>query len=106
MPLHVTEYANVAFLPNAVGMIPQEPPIADYSVAIPGQSPAFQLKTRFVRVEVDVIASILFGRTDANGGAGPAGSISASNARFIAGQTEYRGVPEGGSLQVAVIGNV
>lgn len=105
MPLHVTEYANVAFLPNAVGMIPQEPPLADYIVAIPGQSPAFQAGTRFVRIETDAICSILFGRTDSNGGSGPTASISTANARFIAGQTEFRGVPEGGSLQVAVIAN-
>ncbi|HET8921348.1 MAG TPA: hypothetical protein VFN27_16935 [Xanthobacteraceae bacterium] len=103
MPLHVTEYANVAFLPNAVGMIPQEPPLADYTVAIGGssaQSPTFQLGTRMVRVETDAICSILFGFALAGGPV-----ATTANARFVAGQTEYRGVPEGGRMQVAVIAN-
>jgi hypothetical protein len=103
MPLHITEYANVAFLPNAVGMIPQEAPLADYTVAIgssSAQSPAFQPGTRLVRVETDTICSLLFGFTL---GGGPVATTS--NGRFIAGQTEYRGVPEGGRMQVAVIVN-
>jgi hypothetical protein len=106
--LYITEYGNVAFMPNSAGQVPEEPPIAEQTVAITGGSSlsaVFQPKTRLVRIQPDAICSILFGFAIN----APAATIG--SARLIAGQTEYRGVPENNGvterqMQVAVIANV
>jgi hypothetical protein len=96
--LYVTEYATIAGLPaTANGQVPLEPPIADYVVVIPGNSPAFQAATRMIRLHCDAICSVLFG---------PAGtSASTLNQRMAANQTEYHGVPEGRGFVVSVVAN-
>ena len=97
--LYITEYGSVATLPNAQGQVPQEPPNAEQTIAIGGSSVAsanFQNKTRLVRIHCDVICSILFGVNPV---------VTTGSGRLVAGQTEFRGVPEGGSMQVAVIAN-
>ena len=98
--LYVTEYGTIAGLPaTANGQVPLEPPIADYTVGIPGTSPSFQPGTRMVRLHCDVICSLLIG---------PGGSTNAttSNGRFAANQTEFRGVPEGRGFVVSVVANL
>jgi hypothetical protein len=98
--LYVTEYGTIAGLPaTANGQVPLEPPIADYTVSIPGTSPPFQPGTRMVRLHCDAVCSLLIG---------PGGSTNAttSNGRFAVNQTEFRGVPEGRGFVVSVVVNV
>ena len=96
--LYVTEYGTIAGLPaTANGQVPLEPPLADYTVSIPGISPAFQPTTRMVRLHCDAICSVLFGQSP---------SASTSNGRMATNQTEFRGVPEGMSFKVSVVVNV
>jgi hypothetical protein len=96
--LYVTEYGTISGLPaTANGQMPLEPPLADYIVSIPGISPAFQPTTRMVRLNCDVVCSVLFGQ---------APSASTSNGRMAQNQTEFRGVPEGMAFRVSVVANV
>jgi len=99
--LYVTEYASLA-MPQVGGMlaqVPMEPPLAeqvlDYSAGH-AESAAFNAKTTLVRVAPDSIASVVFGTA-------PVAAVT--NARFAAGQTEYRGVPKGQSFKVSAITN-
>lgn len=97
MPLYVAEYAAMAQVSGA--QMPQEPPLAAYTVAIGGasaQSPTFNAKTRFVELHTDAICSVMVGLNP---------TALATRGRMAANQTIYRGVPEGGSYQVAVITN-
>jgi hypothetical protein len=97
--LYITEYANMAIMPNTLGQAPQEVPITEQTVAIGASSAAsanFQLGTRMVRLHSDVICSLIFGVSP---------TATTGNGRFAANQTEFRGVPEGGTLKVAVIAN-
>jgi hypothetical protein len=98
--LYITEYGTIAGLPaTANGQVPLEPPLADYTIGIPGISPPFQPGTRMLRLHCDAVCSLLIG---------PAGSTNAapSNGRFATNQTEYRGVPEGRGFVVSVVANV
>jgi hypothetical protein len=97
--LYITEYAWMASVPNAGPQMPMEPPVAEQTVAIGGtsaQSATFNAKTRFVRLHTDAICSVEFGTNP---------TATATDGRLAANQTEYRGVPEGGTLKVAVITN-
>jgi len=96
--LYITEYGTIAGLPaTANGQVPLEPPLADYTVSIPGISPAFQPTTRMVRLHCDAICSVLFGQTP---------SASTMNGRMATNQTEFHGVPEGMNFKVSVVVNV
>jgi hypothetical protein len=96
--LYVTEYGTIAGLPaTANGQVPLEPPLADYTVGIPGISPVFQPTTRMVRLHCDAVCSVLFGQSP---------SATTSNGRMATNQTEFRGVPEGMSFKVSVVANV
>jgi hypothetical protein len=96
--LYVTEYATIVGLPaTANGQVPLEPPIADYTVPIPGISPPFQPLTRMVRLHCDATCSLLVGQNP---------SASTSNGRCPGNQTEFRGVPEGREFRVAAVANV
>lgn len=97
--LYVTEYQYMGQVPNSAAQMPQEPPLAEQTIAIGGtstQSSNFNAKTRFVRLHTDAICSIEFGTNP---------TASATTGRMAANQTEYRAVPEGGSFKVAVITN-
>ena len=98
--LYITEYARVAFDPNGPLAMPEEPPLASQTVAIGSgsvASNAFNVATRFVRLNTDAACSIQFGF--------PTPTAVATTARMAANQTEYHGVPQGGGYQVAVITN-
>ena len=98
--LYITEYAAMSQIPNAGGQMPQEPPLAEQTLAIGGcsvQSSALNPITRFVRLHSDAICSIEIGVNPA---------ASSTTARMAANQTEYHGVPQGGvPFRVAVISN-
>ncbi len=97
--LYVTEYARVAFDPNGPLAMPEEPPLASQTIAIGSgsvASAAFNVATRFVRLNTDAVCSVAFGNSP---------TATAIVARMSANQTEYHGVPQGGGYQVAVITN-
>ncbi|MBA0085657.1 MAG: hypothetical protein HRJ53_11730, partial [Acidobacteria bacterium Pan2503] len=94
---YVTEYATISNVPTAVGQMPLEPPIADYTVSIPGVSPSFQAATRMVKLSTDTTCSILFGP--------PGTNATTTNSRMPAGAYDYHGVPEGRGFVVSVVGN-
>lgn len=56
-----------------------------------GFSATFAVNTTLIRVHTDSICSVLVGKATANGG----GTVTTSNARMVAGQTEYYEVPSG-----------
>ena len=97
--LYITEYRTLGQIPNNVAQIPQEPPLVEQTVAIAAgsaQSAAFNALTRHVRLHTDAVCSIEFGTNP---------TATTSTQRMAANQTEYHGVPEGGSFKVAVILN-
>lgn len=96
---YITEYAGL--MPSPVGgqgQVPQEPPLAEQTVAIGAEakSAVFNAKTRLIRVHVDAICSTLVGT---------APTATTSSARMAASQTEYRGVPTTGTYKISVISN-
>jgi hypothetical protein len=98
--LFIAEYVQPAqFEGGNVVAFPQEPPIAEQTVAIGGasvQSAAFNAKTTFVRIHTDVICSVKFGTNP---------TASATTARMAGGQERFVGVPVGQAFKVAVITN-
>ena len=98
--LYITEFALMGAAPNATPQMPQQPAVAEQTLAIggtSGQSAFFQPATRFVRIHCDSVCSVKFG---------PNPTAVATGARLAANQTEYHAVPEGGSFRVAAIANV
>lgn len=96
---YITEYASMLALVNGQTVaVPMEPPLAEQVVAIGAEakSAAFNASTKFVRVRVDAICSILFGT---------APTATTSSARLPAGAVEDHGVPVGQSYKVSVISN-
>ena len=87
--LYISEYSD---MPQQTGILIQaghEPAVATQKVAFTGtagQSAAFNAKTRFVRIHVDGIASVAFGSNP---------TATTSDARMVAGQTEFFGVNPG-----------
>jgi hypothetical protein len=98
--LFITEFAEVHLgLGGRQGQITVQPPVAEQTVSIgvlSAASNAFNSNTQAVRLHADVICSIEFGLTP---------TATATTARFVAGQTEYFGVPRGMGYKVAVIAN-
>lgn len=97
--LYITEFNFMGQAPNSAPQMAQEPPLAEQTVAIGVSSTPssnFQTGTRFVRIHTDSICSIAFGTNP---------TATALKARLAANQTEYYGVPEGGSYKIAVITN-
>jgi len=97
--LYITEYQFLGSVPQNSGQMPQETPIAEQTVAIgvgSVQSNAFNANTRFVRLNCDVVCSVLFGVNP---------TVTATSGRMAANQTEYRSLPLGSLLKVAVINN-
>lgn len=98
--LCVTEYERMAEVAGGFRVsVGVEPAIAIQNVAFTataGVSAAFNPRTRFVRVEVDGIASVLFST------AGTA-AVAGAGTRMTAGQTEYFGVDAGTGLRVSAV---
>lgn len=96
--VYITEYRALRFDANNNGMaVPEEPPLAEQTVAIGGasaQSSAFNGSTTVIRVHTDAICSRAIG-------ANP--TATADTARMAAGQTEYLGVK--GGHKIAIITN-
>ena len=102
--LYVAEYRALASVPSSQsfapqpGQAPQEPPVAEQTVAITGSSTASTLfggYTAMIRVNCDVVCSIAIGVNP---------TATTANKRLAANQTEYFGVVPG--QRIAVITNV
>jgi hypothetical protein len=100
--LYITEYAELALTGGGrLGQIPQEPPLAEQTVAVTGtsaQSAALNAGTRLVRLHADSIIAVSIG-------ANPTATVAGTNStkRMAANQTEYVGVPAGSGLKIAAI---
>ena len=97
--LYIAEYSDLAKAAPYLVQVPMEAPLTEQTVAIGGssvQSAAFNTSTRLVRIHTNAICSIKFGTNP---------TASVTTARMAAGQTEYHGVPIGGTFKVAVITN-
>ena len=99
--LYITEYATLGVqqVGGMVSQTPQEPPLAEQTVAIGAssvQSSVFNAQTTLVRIHCDAICSVEFGTNP---------TATSGKARMPAGQTEYHSVPRGQSYKVAVITN-
>ena len=94
MTLYVSEYSQLGL--GAAAQIPQEPPLAEYTVASGARGPAFQVATRFVRVSTD-------GASAMQVAFGPSATVTivAGNQRLPINSTEYKGVPSNSGLAVA-----
>lgn len=92
--LYIREYQALAVAVHGAAQVGQEPGVDQTPVVIDGtsrQSAAFAATTKFVRVETDVICSIVFA-TDP--------TATANNARMAADQAEYFGVNAGDKIAV------
>lgn len=105
--LYITEFQAIGYAgmpPLAAGtngptQAAQQPQVAKQTVAISGtaaQSNPFNAATTLIRIHTDSICSFVVGA---------APSATTSDARMVAGQTEYFGVPQGGALALSVITN-
>lgn len=94
--MYVSEYADLAYISNGVYVMGGfEPRLAANNVTFtgtPGSSSPFNAKTRYVRLHPDAICSI---RITTVGTA-----AATTDARMIAGQTEYFAVNPGDTLSV------
>lgn len=99
--LYISEHSEMPLTDNSVGKSwAMAPSIVDQTVAIGASSTAsnaFNVNTRFVRLDAGAICSVAFSA------AGATPTATASNARMAANTTEYFGVQGGG--KVAVITN-
>lgn len=102
--LYVSEYRLLASVPSSTNYAPmpaqgpQEPPQAEYTVAISGsstQGPLFGGFTALIRIHCDAVCSVSVGTNP---------TATTTNKRLAANQTEYFGVSPG--QQIAVISNV
>ena len=102
--LYVSEYRLLASVPSSTKYAPmpaqgpQEPPQAEYVIAIGGSSTAGPIVggyTALLRVHCDAICSIAIGLSP---------TATTTNKRLAANQTEYFGCSQG--QQIAVIANV
>ena len=97
--LYVTEFSDEGQSVRGAIQIAAEPELASQTVSITGSnaaSAAFNAATIYVRIHTDAICSIAFGTTPV---------ATAAKRRLAADQTEYFGVPVGGSYKVGVILN-
>lgn len=102
MPLYISEYATPRINRGSALGLPQDPPIAEQTVAIGAgsvQSANLNAKTRLVHLHADAICSIAIGTNP---------TATATNRRMSAGQTQLiRVSPEAvaAGLKLAVITN-
>ncbi|CAB4121151.1 hypothetical protein UFOVP7_48 [uncultured Caudovirales phage] len=100
--LYITEFVKQgrdgAGFPNQ-NATPEEPPMAEQTVAIGGSSTAsatFNAKTTMLRLHCDAICSIAIAASPV---------ATATNRRLAANTTEYIALPANSSFKVAVITN-
>jgi hypothetical protein len=94
--LYITEFDTTKIIEGAgaPGIITDEPPLAEQTVAIGAgsvQSAAFNAGTQMIRVHTDAVCSIAIGTNP---------TASATTRRLAANQTEYYGVMAGQKLAV------
>lgn len=93
--LYIAEYSDIVQTVRGGTAIPVDPPLAEQTVAIgasSAQSAAFNALTKFVRIHSDAICSVTVNLA--------APTATATNGRFAANQTEFRGVSPGNKLAV------
>lgn len=97
--LYISEFTGLSSIGTKTGQVAPQPSLVDQVVAISGApaiSAAFGSKTYVVRLETDVVCSILFGFVNTI-------DAATTNARMAANQTEYFAVAPG--MFVSVIAN-
>jgi hypothetical protein len=115
--LYIAEYGALTQLVGDAGQMPDENTLlAEQTVAIgaAAQSVALQTGTRFVRLHSDAICSIKVGYGSVGSPPSPISTVTTTNQRFAASQTEYKGVPTNGNgsgnaqiqVKIGVITNV
>lgn len=96
--LYITEYKNAAMSDGVAVQAGQEPGLYQTPVVIGVgslQSALFHTDTRFIRVHTDAICSIACAVNPT--------AIAQTQNRMAANQTEFFGVPPGGTHRLAVI---
>lgn len=97
--MYIREYASMPMMNgNMVGVGEENGLVVDQVITFTGTaglSAAFGVETRWVRIHVDGIASIKFGTAPT--------AVANTNARMVAGQTEYFGVIPGAGLKVSAV---
>jgi hypothetical protein len=97
--LYITELESIT--PTQEGgaaQVARMPPVAEQTIAITGtsaQSSAFNSRTRYVRIETDVIAGIAFGPNPTAAVASGTSATATGTARMAANTVEYFGVTPG-----------
>lgn len=93
---YITEYSEMPRINGQIALVGQEPaavaqaPLAFTGTA--GLSAAFGANTKFIRLHVDGIASVKFGLAPT--------AVANTDARMIAGTTEFFGVVPGHKVSV------
>jgi hypothetical protein len=98
--LYIAGYAQLTQLVGDAGQMPDEnTKTEEQTVAIgaAAQSVALNPGTKYVRLHTDAVASILVGFGTVGSPPNPQGSVSITNQRFAANQTEFKGVPTNGN---------
>lgn len=97
--MYIREYTSMPMMNgNMVGVGEENGLVVDQVVSFSGTAAAsavFGAETRWVRIHVDGIASIKFGTTPV--------AVANTNARMVAGATEYFGVIPGAGLKVSAV---
>lgn len=93
---YIQEYSEMPRINGQIALVGQEPAAATQApltfTGTAGQSAAFGVNTKFIRLHVDGIASVKFG-------ANPT-AVANTDARMIAGTTEFFGVVPGQKVSV------
>lgn len=98
--LYITGYTQLTQLSGDAGQMPDENTKTEEQVVAIGaaaQSVALNSGTKYVRLHTDAVASILVGYGTVGAAPNPQATVSVTNQRFAANQTEYKGVPTNGN---------
>lgn len=96
--LYVEEFESLMVANRDALAVGRQPSLARQAIsftATPGQSAAFDKRTRFVRLHTDGICSYKFGDNPT--------ATANSDPRMVAGATEYFGVEPGGNMKVSAV---
>jgi len=95
--LYIAEFKAIGKSSGSSLQAPLEPPLSEQTVTFTTssvQGSALNHATRLVRIHVDA---------DSHFAVGSSPTATTSNRKMIAGQTEYLAIPQGSSLNIAVI---